>query len=285
MKATLLALPAIALFLGVIVFNPTPASAITPIQPIAQYGQPGGWDAPPAELNEMQRRGFHEGVEGARRDFENHRPPNVENREEYRTANFPPEMREAWREGFRRGYNIAVAHLYPQPGMQPEPMMQPGPPPGQFHGWEGNMPAFNEVQRRGYEEGRIGAQRDAENHRRPDPNNRDEYRAPNVPPQLVEEYREGFRRGYEEMVYQMMGVRDEGPWDAAPGVFNEVERRGFMDGMEGARKDMGNHRRPDPNNRDEYRNPHVPPELVEDYRQGFRRGYERAVAHLYGEQR
>jgi len=53
--------------------------------------------------------------------------------------------------------------------------------------------------------------------------------------------------------------------------------------VEGARKDAENHRRPDPNNRDEYRDPRVPPQLVEEYREGFRRGYERAMAHLMGE--
>ena len=27
------------------------------------------WDAPPREFNEVQRRGFHDGIEGARRDY------------------------------------------------------------------------------------------------------------------------------------------------------------------------------------------------------------------------
>lgn len=279
MKANLIALAAAAFFVGATALSTTPAFAITPVQPILQYGQQG-WEAPPAELNEIQRRGFHDGVEGARRDFENHRQPNVENRDEYRNANFPPEMREAYRDGFRRGYNIAVSHLVG--GGQPAPMMQAPPPPVQVRGWEMGQVQFNEIQRRGYEDGKVGAQRDAENHRRPDPNNRDEYRNPNVPPPLVEDYRQGFRRGYEEAVYQMMGVSDEGPWDAPPGIFSEIARRGFQDGIVGARRDMENHRRPDPNNRDEYRNPNVPPELADDYRQGFRRGYERAFAHLYG---
>jgi hypothetical protein len=64
---------------------------------------------------------------------------------------------------------------------------------------------------------------------------------------------------------------------------NEIQRRGFHDGIEGARKDAGNHRRPDVNNRDEYRHPHLPPEEREAYREGFRRGYERAMSHLMGE--
>jgi hypothetical protein len=53
--------------------------------------------------------------------------------------------------------------------------------------------------------------------------------------------------------------------------------------MEGARRDYENHRRPDVDNRDEYRYPHVPPELREAYREAFRRGYDRAMAHFLGQ--
>jgi hypothetical protein len=34
------------------------------------------------------------------------------------------------------------------------------------------------------------------------------------------------------------------------------------------------------NNRDEYRHPHVSPSAREDYREGFRRGYDAAMRHL-----
>ncbi len=44
----------------------------------------GGWDAPPAEFRDIQRQGFHDGIEGARKDFDHHRAPNVNGREEYR---------------------------------------------------------------------------------------------------------------------------------------------------------------------------------------------------------
>jgi hypothetical protein len=80
----------------------------------------------------------------------------------------------------------------------------------------------------------------------------------------------------------LTGEPEQGPWDMIPGRFSEIQRRGFQDGMEGARKDVENHRRPDPNNRDEYREPRVPRELQDEYREGFRRGYERAMAHLMG---
>ena len=85
----------------------------------AQYGPPpqaqgyqgGGWDAPPQEFQEVQRQGFHDGIEGARRDFENHRPPNVNNRDEYRHPSVHGPDRRAYREGFRRGYDAGVRHL------------------------------------------------------------------------------------------------------------------------------------------------------------------------------
>jgi hypothetical protein len=69
-------------------------------------------------------------------------------------------------------------------------------------------------------------------------------------------------------------------WDTPPQEFREIQRQGFHDGIEGARKDYDNHRRPDVNNRDEYRHPHVAPSAQADYREGFRRGYETAMNHM-----
>ena len=69
-------------------------------------------------------------------------------------------------------------------------------------------------------------------------------------------------------------------WDTPPQEFRDIQRQGFHDGIEGARKDYDNHRRPDVNNRDEYRHPHVPDSAKADYREGFRRGYETAMDHL-----
>lgn len=73
----------------------------------------GGWDTPPPEFAAAQQRGFHDGIEGARRDFENHRPPNVNNRDEFRNPHFiaPPDRRD-YRMGFRRGYEVATHHMY-----------------------------------------------------------------------------------------------------------------------------------------------------------------------------
>jgi len=95
---------AVALLLGL--------SAISLTRTAAAQGPPGyGWDVAPQELNQFQRQGFHDGIEGARRDFDNHRAPDVENRDEYRHPHLPPEQREAYRDGFRRGYHRAMEHL------------------------------------------------------------------------------------------------------------------------------------------------------------------------------
>ena len=73
----------------------------------------GGWEAPPPQFAEAMRRGYQDGITGARKDFDNHRPPNVNNRDEYRNPHFiaPPDRR-SYREGFRRGYDVAVHHIY-----------------------------------------------------------------------------------------------------------------------------------------------------------------------------
>ncbi len=82
----------------------------------AQQGPPPGyapepWAAPPAEVQGVEAQGFHDGIEGARKDYENHREPNVENRDEFRHPSVPHRDREAYRHGFKRGYQVGVEHL------------------------------------------------------------------------------------------------------------------------------------------------------------------------------
>lgn len=78
----------------------------------AIYAQERGWDAPPPELDEVTRHGFHDGIDGARKDYDNHRRPDVNNRDEYRHPHLPERDREAYRRGFERGYRAGVDHLY-----------------------------------------------------------------------------------------------------------------------------------------------------------------------------
>ena len=76
------------------------------------------------------------------------------------------------------------------------------------------------------------------------------------------------------------GMQWNMPWDQPPSEFREMEKRGFHDGVQGAMKDYDHHRFPDVERRSEYRRPHVEASLREDYRKGFRRGYDSAMKHL-----
>jgi hypothetical protein len=195
------AVATLSLLLGATGFSAARASGLSLASPSSISAQDrDDWEAPPRGLRDTQRQGFHDGIEGARKDADNHRRPDVNNRDEYRNPHLPPEQREAYRDGFRRGYEVGVSHLY---GGAQQPMNgynQPGYPDrdrqymGQGEG--------SEIQHRGFEDGMVGARKDMDNHRRPDVNNRDEYRHPNVPREVRDEYREAFRRGYNRAMSQ-----------------------------------------------------------------------------------
>lgn len=104
--------PALALLLGASCLVSSRASALVLGPPAQGYGQAhGDWETPPGEFNDVQRRGFHDGIEGARKDADNHRRPDVNNRDEYRHPDVPREMRKAYRDAFRRGYEQAMSHM------------------------------------------------------------------------------------------------------------------------------------------------------------------------------
>ena len=113
-----LALPTLALLL-----TSVPGAAFAqygpPPPPPSAYGPGGGWDVPPGEFRDIQRQGFRDGVDGARRDVENHRRPNVNNRDEFRQPRVARPFRRDYRDGFRRGYNVAMQHLYYGGGPRP----------------------------------------------------------------------------------------------------------------------------------------------------------------------
>ena len=277
--ATLFALVLLAAIAPV----PKSQAAPLPAEP-GVYGQEP-WEIPPGEFNEIQRRGFRDGLEGARHDYGNHRDPDVDNREEYRNPDLPRDLREVYRAAFRRGYQQAASHLWGTPPPPPSP--PPVAPPQDWDRW-GMRGLQSDAERRGYREGIEEARQDVQFNRNIDPDDQPQFRNPPVPPPLAGEYREGFLRGYEVGVSQLNGGR---PWEARdndfdhwapPDRFSEWQQRGFRDGVDGARHDYGNHRQPSVLNRWEYNSPHVPPEAVREYRQGFRRGYEMAASRLWG---
>ena len=90
-----------------------PAGSLASGTPVSVgFVQEGGWDAPPPELDEVTRRGFHDGIEGARKDYDNHRRPDVNNRDEFRHPHVAGRDRDAYRNGYARGYQVGVDHLY-----------------------------------------------------------------------------------------------------------------------------------------------------------------------------
>lgn len=113
MRLKWFALPILLTLTGVIASPPSTAYAAAPQD--RHYADQPGWDVPPSEFRDVQRQGFHDGIEGARRDFDHHRRPDVDRREEYRHPHVDPAMREDYREGYRRGYEVAMHHLMGEP--------------------------------------------------------------------------------------------------------------------------------------------------------------------------
>lgn len=231
MRKTISCLAAAAFTTAMLVSGPpatalgrTPSAAASGLQP---YGAPQEgyypnepWAVPPTQWQAAQQKGFRDGVRGAHKDAENHRPPNVENRDEFRRPDrddIPGGDVAAYREGFRRGYWAGVRHLMgyyngPNPYAEQNYNQQYGPPPPPQQGyypqeqWAAPPGEWQAVQQRGFRDGIRGAYKDAQNHRQPDVNNRDEYRHPDDvrgPDRHL--YREAFRRGYWTGVRHMMG--------------------------------------------------------------------------------
>jgi hypothetical protein len=114
MKYRALTLATLALTLGTtsLITASLPAASQEP----GSEQAPGGWDQPPREFRDIQRQGFHDGIEGARKDFDHHRAPNVNGRDEYRHPHVPPSARDDYRDGFRRGFDAAMHHLMGEGG-------------------------------------------------------------------------------------------------------------------------------------------------------------------------
>lgn len=78
----------------------------------------------------------------------------------------------------------------------------------------------------------------------------------------------------------LIGGQITWPWDQPPPEFKEAERKGFHAGVKDAIKDYDHHRDPDYERHKEYVHPKVDRSMKNDYREGFRRGYDDAMKHL-----
>ena len=61
-----------------------------------------GWDRPPEDFRDVQRKGYHDGIEAARHDFEHHHHADADDHDAYRHPHVSRDDRDAYREGFRR---------------------------------------------------------------------------------------------------------------------------------------------------------------------------------------
>jgi hypothetical protein len=59
----------------------------------------------------------------------------------------------------------------------------------------------------------------------------------------------------------------------------QVAQQGYHDGVEAAQRDIGRGAPPDVSRHPRFRNPPVPPPLMEDYRHAFREGYDQVFRH------
>ena len=112
MKKTWFTVSALALSLGATSGGLAARAYATPASSPAGYqeGQ-GRWDEPPSEYRDAQRQGFHDGVEAARRDFENHRHKDADDHEMYRHPRVERELRDDYRNAFKEGYSRALHHM------------------------------------------------------------------------------------------------------------------------------------------------------------------------------
>ena len=75
-------------------------------------GRDRDWNRDPDNYRDAQRQGFHEGMEAARRDFQDRRHADADDNRMYR---HPPvrgdEAKRDFREGFKEGYRRAMDHM------------------------------------------------------------------------------------------------------------------------------------------------------------------------------
>jgi hypothetical protein len=64
-----------------------------------------------------------------------------------------------------------------------------------------------------------------------------------------------------------------------PAAGAQVAQQGYHDGFEAAQRDISRGAPPDPGRHPHFRNPPVPPPLIEDYRHSFRNGYDQVYRH------
>lgn len=85
-------------------------SPIAVPQATAQISFHFGWQQPPREYRDIQRQGFHAGIEAASHDLDHGMRPDPSRHVEFRRPGVPPGQRDDFRRGFQNGYEVAYQH-------------------------------------------------------------------------------------------------------------------------------------------------------------------------------
>jgi hypothetical protein len=204
-----LVIPAIALLLAVPGVGTVKASGQSQAAPLSVYEQDHmPWDTPPQDLQGVQLRGFHDGIAGAGKDFENSQRPHARVHVDYLNPHLNADQRESYLDGFQLGYERAMSHLVggtDQPvtqleqaivqpparsGTEVAQVTSPDLPPAQGSG----------LQRRGFNDGIARARKDVVSHRRVEVVERDASRHLKLSPDSRLEYLAAFTQGYDQFM-------------------------------------------------------------------------------------
>ena len=104
LKFNLVMLASAALFVGMTI-GPM---AVQPAN--AQISIHFGWQQPPQQYNDVQRQGFHAGIDAAHRDLDRGLPPDTHRHRRFRHPPVLPGARHDFRRGFRHGYDMGYRH-------------------------------------------------------------------------------------------------------------------------------------------------------------------------------
>jgi hypothetical protein len=76
-----------------------------------QVGIQFGWQQPPNEYNDVQRQGFHAGLDAARHDIDGGLAPDPQRHSDFRhPQGVPQNLHDDFRHGFENGYQTAYQH-------------------------------------------------------------------------------------------------------------------------------------------------------------------------------
>jgi hypothetical protein len=112
MKPAWIGLPLLAVSWTLLTPNPVRAAvAAAAPSAAASPAQDRAWDTPPDAFRDVQRQGFHDGIEAAKHDYETHRRSDADDHDAFRHPRVPRDERDEYRDGFRIGYAHAIAHM------------------------------------------------------------------------------------------------------------------------------------------------------------------------------